>query len=120
MVRLFIGLILVLLSVSCSYKKGREMVPHRPAGVPEGAFWIPGNNNGNWYKVDYIHDHRNNASIKIFSGRDGTLIVSKHFFLSCRIDSQEWIGNLEEQISSFDGQRIYLKSVDGKEPCYLR
>ena len=107
-----------LLSCSTIIEKKREAV--RLKGIPEKVFWIGGVDGGNWYSIDYIHDHKNNAIIKIYSDSDGSLIVSKRFLLICPSDNQMLIDDLKEQIQGFDGEKIYLKSPNEKAGCYLQ
>lgn len=107
-----------LFSFCTAIEKKKE--PVRIKGIPEKAFWIGGVDGGNWYLVDYVHDHRNNAFIKIYNDHDGSLLVSKRFMLICPSDNQILIDDLKEQIESFDGEKIYLKSPNKKAGCYLQ
>jgi hypothetical protein len=112
-------LIIILIISSCSNKNNTEK-PARVNSIPEKAFWVGGRDGGNWYLVDYIHPHRNNADIKVYNDDDGSLIISKRFILTCPTDNQVLIGNLTEQINAFDGKIIYLKSAAGKKGCFLQ
>ncbi len=89
-------------------------------GIPENAFWIGGADGGNWYLIDNVHDHRNNAIIKVYNDNDGSLIVSKRFILICPSDNQTLIEELKEEIAGFDGEKILIKSPNGKQPCYFQ
>lgn len=113
-------LIYILLICSCSNAKDEETAPARRQEIPDSAFWVEGVDGGNWYLVEYIHSHRNNAVIQIYNDNDGSLIISKKFTLSCPEDSQMEIADLKEQISAFDGERIYLKSANNRKSCYLQ
>ena len=113
-------LIFGLIISSCSREKDVVKTPARINGIPEKAFWVGGVDGGNWYFVDYVHAHKNNAVIKVYNDIDGSLIMSKKFILICPNDNQMLLGNLQEQISAFDGEKIYLKASDGQTSCYLQ
>lgn len=81
--------------------------------IPKTAFWIEKNGKGNWYNVDWIHNHKNNATISIFD-KYGNLIVKGHFMILCPSDEIEFMTELELQIDFYDGEDIQLKSN-----CYL-
>jgi hypothetical protein len=117
-----IKVIAFLLAISaCSINRDEKIELVRAKGVPENAFWIGEADGGNWYLIEYIHDHRNNAVIKIYNDIDGSLIVSKRFILICPADnSQMFIEDLKDQISGFDGEKILLKSPNNKPACYLQ
>lgn len=89
--------------------------PKRSPEIPKTAFWIGGLDGGNWYDVKSIHSHRNNAYISIYNDETNKLIVSKKFILICQKDNVEFIKDLREEIISFDGNRINLKSG-----CFLQ
>ena len=110
----------IILLLSCSQTREEKIEPKLLSNIPERAFWIGGVDGGNWYVIDYIHDHRNNAIIKIYNDNDGSLIVSKRFMLICPSDNQTLLDDLKEQIQSFDGEKIYLKSPNEKSSCYLQ
>lgn len=104
----------------CSDKNDTLKAPERIVGIPDQAFWIGGPDGGNWYYVEYIHPHRNNAIIKIYNDRDGELIVSKRFILICPEDSPSLIDSLQKQINAFDGDKILLYAPPGKSACFLQ
>lgn len=81
--------------------------------IPKTAFWIESKGNGNWFNVDWMHNHKNNATISIFDSF-GNLITKGHFFIVCPSDELEFMDDLETQIDFYDGQNIQLKSN-----CYL-
>ena len=89
--------------------------PPRAIGIPEEAFWIGENGDGHWFLVGSIHNHMNNAVIKVYD-KDGRLIVSKRFGLICRTDNMTRIENLPDQIRNFDGEKIFFKSHNNKPP----
>jgi len=120
LISLTIPLLFVFIIASCSHKKEEAKSPLRVKGIPEEAFWIGGVDGGNWYLIENIHDHRNSAFIKVYNDNDGSLIISKKFYLICPLDNKTLIENLKEQIEDFDGERINLKSFDGKKSCYLQ
>jgi hypothetical protein len=117
--KILLTLILSFL-LSCSTTIDKKNEPARLKGIPENAFWIGGVDGGNWYLIDYIDDHRNNAFIKVYNDNDGSLIISKSFMLICPSDNQTLIDDLKEQIQGFDGKKIFLKSPDEKAGCYLQ
>lgn len=110
----------IFLLLSCSQAREEKVEPIHLSNIPEKAFWAGGVDGGNWYFVEYIHDHRNNAIIKIYNDNDGSLIVSKRFTLICPSDNQTLIDDLKKQIKGFDGEKIYLKSPNEKAGCYLQ
>lgn len=83
-------------------------------GVPESAFWSGINEQGHWFNVDKIHNHKNNAIISIYDGETGALITKNRFFMICPIDNLELIEDLEFDIDYFDGENIQLIG-----DCYL-
>ena len=115
-----IAILFFVFLLSCSTTIEKKKETGRIKGIPEKAFWIGGVDGGNWYLVDYIHDDRNNAFIKVYNDHDGSLLVSKRFMLICPSDNQILIGDLKEQIESFDGEKIHLKSPNRKAGCYLQ
>jgi hypothetical protein len=118
--RILNAIVLVAIISSCSVKQEQKNEPMRAKGIPEKAFWVGGTDDGNWYLVEDIHSHKNNATIKVYNDLDGSLIVSKRFVLVCSADNQIWIEDLKQQINCFDGKKILLKSPNGKMPCYLQ
>jgi hypothetical protein len=109
MKNIFFFLIFSLLLVSCNSKVETEK-PVREISIPKGAFWVGNAENGNWFKIEEIHNHKNNAKISIFAGKNGVRLVSKKFILVCSEENQVFIQNLESEIESYDGEKIYLKS----------
>ena len=97
------------LLVSCNSKVETEK-PAREISIPKGAFWVGNAENGHWFKIEEIHNHKNNAKISIFDGKNGVRLVSKKFILVCSNNSQVFIKNLENEIKSYDGLKIHLKS----------
>jgi hypothetical protein len=102
-------LIFTLLLVSCNSKVETEK-PVRENLIPKGAFWVGNAESGNWLKIEEIHNHKNNARISVFDGKNGVKLVSKRFILVCSNDNQVFIKNLESEIESYDGLKIHLKS----------
>jgi len=81
--------------------------------IPKTAFWIKNNGNGNWFNIDWIHDHRNNAIISIYD-KSGQLLVKSKFMKICPADELKLIEDLEKEIDFYDGKDIQLK-----DNCYL-
>jgi hypothetical protein len=114
------ALVFLFIISSCSFNHDEGKAPARVNGVPEQAFWVGGVGGGNWFLVDKVHDHKNNAVIKVYNDNDGSLIVSKHFMLICPTDNQMLIEDLQKQINGFDGEKVLLKSPNGKKGCWLQ
>lgn len=53
--------------------------------------------------------------MSVYNDQDGSLMISGKFMLVCPVDSMQLIKNLQEEISAFDGEKIYLTSS-----CYLQ
>lgn len=81
--------------------------------IPKTAFWIEKNGNGNWFNVDWIHNHKNNATISIFD-ESGELVMKSNFMKICPIDELKVIEDLKTEIDYYDGKNIQLK-----DNCYL-
>lgn len=113
-------LILLIITTSCNVNNQKVDEPKKLKSIPEKAFWAGGVDGGNWYFVEYIHPHKNSAKISIYNDQNGELIVSKKFILVCKSQSLTFIKNLETQINSFDGNRIYLTAENDKQNCYLQ
>ena len=94
------------------YEQGIDSII-KLSNIPKTAFWIENNGNGNWYNIDRMHNHKNNATISIFDSF-GNLITKGHFFIVCPSDELEFMDDLETQIDFYDGQNIQLKSN-----CYV-
>jgi hypothetical protein len=112
--RVYLALILFSLS-SCFNSPGTSVIPARPKGVPEKAFWKGGVDGGNWYVIEFINAHKHSATMSVYNDQDGSLMISGKFMLVCPVDSMQLIKNLQEEISAFDGEKIYLASS-----CYLQ
>ena len=110
----------LLVISACSTKPDKSKEPVRRGDIPEKAFWAGGADGGNWYLVEDVHSHSNNAVIKVYNDNDGSLIVSKKFMLICQPENIVYIEDLQKQISGFDGERILLKSPNDKETCFLQ
>jgi hypothetical protein len=113
-------LVLSIFFISCTSNSVKLREPIRKEGIPKTAFWVGGVDGGNWFDVKSIHSHRNNAIIAVYNDQDGSLIVSKRFIVVCRADKPIWIDDLKNQITGFDGEKIYLQSVDGGRRCWMQ
>ena len=109
-----------VINFCCSNHSNKSEIPVRPNNIPYEAFWAGGTDGGNWYLVDDIHNHRNSVKLKVFSDNDGSLIVAGKFVILCPNTNITFIQDLKNQISSFDGEKIYLKASAGKKPCWLQ
>ncbi|NQX85575.1 MAG: hypothetical protein HRT67_06680 [Flavobacteriaceae bacterium] len=83
------------------------------ANIPKTSFWIEKNGKGNWYNVDWMHNHKNNATLSIYD-KYGDIVTKGHFMIICPSDEIEFMVELESQIDFYDGENIQLKSN-----CYL-
>jgi hypothetical protein len=110
----------ILTTFSCSTKLDDKVEPVRLQNIPEKAFWVGGTDGGNWFLVEDVHNHSNNATIKVYNDIDGSLIASKRFMLICPVDNHQPIHDLQEQINGFDGKKILLKSPNTKKACWLQ
>lgn len=110
-------IISILVIISCRDSETKISENNK---IPKDAFWVDSNNGGNWFVIESIHNHRNNALISIYDGKTGEKIISKRFLLICNIENQNFIKDLSKQIKSFDGKKIYLKNKNTKEPCWLQ
>ncbi len=115
-----IVLILCIIITSCNVSNQKVLTPEKLKNIPKKAFWVGGVDGGNWYCVEYINPNKNSANISIYNDQSGELIVSKKFILVCKSQNQTFIKNLERQINSFDGYRIYLTAENNKQNCYLQ
>lgn len=109
MKNIFSFLIFSLFFVSCDTKVETER-PVREIHIPKGAFWIGDKESGNYFEIEEKNIHKNTAKISIYSGRNGVRLISKKFILVCSKNNQVFIQNLESEIESYYGSKIYLKS----------
>ena len=79
------------------------------SSIPRTAFWIEKNGEGNWYNIDWMHNHKNNAKISIYD-KYGDLVTKGHFMIICPNDEFELMEELEMQIDFYDDKNIQLKS----------
>lgn len=111
--------VVLLFLTACSADTTSAEKPERLRNIPDSAFWCGGIDGGNWYYVHSIHPHRNNAVISVYNDQDGSLIMKKRFLLICNLQKPTSIYDLKNQISSFDGEKIYFKQTDSVE-CWLQ
>lgn len=110
----------VSFTLSCSNYKSQKNTESKPANVPADAFFVKGKNQNYWCQAQ-VHDHRNNAFIKIYDATSGKLIQSKRFMVICRLEGDPiWIEDLKIQIDYFDGEKFHLKRPQGKDSCWLQ
>jgi hypothetical protein len=114
-------LFLTVIFASCRSQSDAPNVPPRKEGIPTDAFWVGGVDGGNWYQVVSVHNHKNNAFIKVFNDATGDLIVERRFFVVCiGATNPIWIEDLKNQITGFDGEKIYLQHPQGRDSCWLQ
>jgi len=87
----------------------------RVGGIPKHAFLAGKENKLNWFLINYIHNHKNNAQISIYDYESGELILNKRFLKICPIDELKLIEDLKKEIDFYDGEKIQLK-----DNCYLQ
>ena len=87
----------------------------RVGGIPKNAFFAEKEDNRNWFLINSIHNHKNNAQISIYDYETGELILNKRFFKICPIDELKFIEDLKKEIDFYDGEKIQLK-----DNCYLQ
>lgn len=107
-------------AISCSNHKSRNNTELKPATIPADAFFVKGKNQNYWCQAE-VHDHRNNAFIKVYEATSGKLIQSKRFMVICKLEGNPiWIEDLKNQIDYFDGEKFHLKRPKGKDSCWLQ
>ena len=120
MVRNICILMTLVWALGCSEESADFKRPARPSNIPVDAFWKGQNGAaGHWFKIHYVHDHKNAAFISIYDAVKGERIASKKFHLICVGRNRFLIGELEQQIDRWEDNKIFLKSQDGKTNCYL-
>lgn len=112
-------LLVCCLFLSCSSVGNKQPGKLKPKNVPDSSFWVGGVDGGNWYYVKYVNNHRNMARIAVYNDQDGTLIIDTTFMLICIATKYTFINNLRQQISAFDGNKIYFVRSDSID-CYLQ
>jgi len=107
-------------TLSCSNDDRRKETESKPAIIPADAFFVKGKNRNYWCQAD-VHDHRNNAFIKLYDAKSGKLIQGKRFMVICKLEGNPiWIEDLKTQIDYFDGEKFHLKRPKGKDSCWLQ
>ena len=112
-------LLISILQLGCAYQDDKQLEKIPPKNLPDSVFWAGGIDDGNWYYVKFINDHRNMARIAVYDGHDGGLIIDTTFMLMCDVEKYAFINDLKKQISGFDGSKIYFIKSDGQD-CYLQ
>lgn len=108
----------IIFLAGCTSINVENYQPKKISNIPDGAFWKGGLDGGNWFLVKRVNNHKNAVELSIFNDQDGTLIMTKSFMLICRQDFQTQIGDLSQQINSFDGEKIFFIKSDSVD-CYL-
>ena len=114
----------ILLLISCLWfgcvsPDNKNRVQTRPRNLPDSSFWRGGADGGNWYYIRSVNNHRNMARIAVYNDQDSSLIVDTTFMLICNADRYTFIHDLKQQISSYDGNKIYFTQSDSVD-CYLQ
>ncbi|WP_459212229.1 hypothetical protein [Aquimarina rhabdastrellae] len=120
--KLLIFGLLFLTLISCQYlnqlnsdNSHTEKNVKRVPVIPENAFLAGKEDKLNWFLINSIHNHKNNAQISIYDYNTGELIINKRFLKICPIDEMKFIEDLKEEIDFYDGEKIQLK-----DNCYLQ
>ncbi len=87
----------------------------RVGGIPENAFLAGKEDKLNWFLINSIHNHKNNAQISIYDYDTGKLLLNKIFLKICPINELKYIEDLIKEIDFYDGEKIHLK-----DNCYLQ
>jgi hypothetical protein len=112
-------LLISCLLFGCVSKESNQLGKIKPKNVPDSSFWIGGIDDGNWYYVKNVNNHRNMARIAVYNDQTGALIIDAGFILVCNLEKDTFIIDLKKQISSFDGYKIYFIKSDSVD-CYLQ
>lgn len=115
MQKLFI-LLLAIAFTSC------KTIPDKVHGIPESAFWIGGEDGGDWYTLDSINKLDKTIHCKIYNDNSGELIADKTFKLHCYLTETkiDW-NNLQEEFNGYDGEYLLLKTRDAdNKSCYFK
>lgn len=114
------GVVIVTSLDSCFEYKPKPQSNHiEEVKLPVDTFWVKSTDeDGIWVNVEFVHNHRNNATISLFDGTTKEFIERRRFILVCESDPSEfiWIENLEEQIKVFDNGIFRFDS----EKCWLQ
>ncbi len=101
------------MNYQCKFINGKKV--KRVPVIPENAFLAGKEDKLNWFLIDSINNHKNNAQISIYDYNTGELIINKRFLKICPIDEMKFIEDLKEEIDFYDGEKIQLK-----DNCYLQ
>jgi hypothetical protein len=116
-----ISLFISLFVLSCGNGRSKN-APPKPASVPDQAFWSGGKDGGQWYLIDSLDSNAKTIHCKIYSDHNGEMIDNNLFRLHCYLTESKinW-KHLEDEIDSYDGEYILLKTKDADEKsCYFR
>lgn len=90
------------------------------SNIPKEAFWVGGDDGGNWYLIGNIDEKENTIQFKIYNDYTGDLIVDKAFKLHCENDTEIKWNNIKEQINFFNGKIICLTIINkNNKYCYF-
>ena len=51
----------------CLKNERKNSEPISLKRTPDNAFWVGDVEGGNWYAVESVHDHKNNAYLKVYN-----------------------------------------------------
>lgn len=112
--------ILVIIALWTSCRTADKAEPKGIKGIPETAFWVGGQDGGQWYEIKSIDRETLAADIVIYNDNTGVMEMSGQFKLKCISANQFNLDNLKNEINGFDGQRIILKTTDKEyKNCFL-
>ncbi|XLS30531.1 hypothetical protein ACJD0Z_06825 [Flavobacteriaceae bacterium M23B6Z8] len=117
----YVFVLILMISASCFQyepKKNNE-IKKKQIVLPEGAFHVDSaHDQGVWVFLEWIHAHKNNATIAIYEGVTKELLLRKRFILVCASSPDKfiWIENPKEQIVCYEKGKLLFS-----EPhCWLQ
>ena len=117
MKQIITSLIIIFLWTNCSTAKYE---PERIKGIPKDAFWIGGEDGGQWYKIKKFNEESLTADFVIYNDYTGEITTERQFRLKCNSRADIKWDNLKDEINAYDGQRIILKTIGiNDKHCYF-
>src|SRR5688572_28833746 len=104
MKQVILSLTIIILWTSCSTtaKQG----PERIKGIPEDAFWVGGQDGGQWYKIKKLNKESLTVDFVIYNDYTGEIATERQFQLKCNSKNEINWDNFNDEINAYDGQRI--------------
>ncbi|MFN8296123.1 MAG: hypothetical protein U0T69_07995 [Chitinophagales bacterium] len=119
-----ISYLLIILLFTCIYSCNTQhnSSPKKPKSVPNNAFWIGGEDGGNWYSIVSIDSTTETVHFIVYNDYTGEIELNKNLNLNCSSSKEVPIRwqNIESYIDCFDGKRIILNQISlDKSWCYF-